>query len=134
MNILLDTHILIWSIVDPDQIPKPILNKIEDSDNKVYVSYITLWEIALKQSIGKLDLKGFDIKDLPDFCIQQGFEFISLESSDSLGISNLPSKENHRDPFDRMLIVQAKNRDYFFASVDEKMDQYRADGLKLLNA
>lgn len=134
MNILLDTHILIWSIVDPDQIPKPILNKIEDSGNKVYVSYITLWEIALKQSIGKLDLKGFDIKDLPDFCTQQGFEFISLESSDSLGISNLPSKENHRDPFDRMLIVQARNRDYFFASVDEKMDQYRTDGLKLLNS
>ena len=63
MNILFDTHILIWSIVDPDQIPKPILNKIEDSGNKVYVSYITLWEIALKQSIGKLDLKGFDIKN-----------------------------------------------------------------------
>ena len=61
MNILLDTHILIWSIINPSNIPNKILSIIENLKNNIYVSQVSLWEIALKHSIGKLDLNGFNL-------------------------------------------------------------------------
>ena len=132
MNILLDTHILIWSIINPSNIPNKILSIIENLKNNIYVSQVSLWEIALKHSIGKLDLNGFNLFDLPKYCKNQTFSFITLNETDSLSVSKLSQKENHRDPFDRMLITQAINRNYSFASVDSKIQQYTTDGLQLL--
>lgn len=133
MNILLDTHMLIWSIVDPDCIPKRILEHIENPQNNIYASLVSFWEIALKYSIGKLDLKDFSLIDLPSYCKQQGFSIITLSEADSISFAKLSQKENHRDPFDRMLITQAISRDYWLASVDGKLSQYKTDGLLLLS-
>ncbi|MBQ2561204.1 MAG: hypothetical protein II565_11565, partial [Fibrobacter sp.] len=78
------------------------------------------------------DLNGFNLFDLPKYCKNQTFSFTTLNETDSLSVSKLSQKENHRDPFDRMLITQAINRNYSFASVDSKIQQYTTDGLQLL--
>ena len=132
MKYLIDTHILIWLAVSPEKIPPNILAIIENIDNQIYISTINLWEIAVKISIGKLSLDGLTIDDLINLCLSQDIEIIELPIHSIKIYSHLPIKENHRDPFDRALISICLANNYVFLSVDEKMEQYKNDGLNLI--
>ncbi|MBR3566719.1 MAG: type II toxin-antitoxin system VapC family toxin [Salinivirgaceae bacterium] len=129
MKYLIDTHILIWLAISPQEISKDALRTLENPENKVFVSTISLWEIAIKLSIGKLDLQGLKISDLVQFCDEQNIRIIQLPLSAVEQYQRLPKKENHKDPFDRLLISLSIADNYTFVSADGKVDLYREDGL-----
>ena len=131
MNLLLDTHTLLWAIGKTDELSKNVINEIKNANNEVLISAVSLWEIALKQSIGKL-IVDFDIENIPEYCAKMGFELISLEPLDALNSLKLPQKANHKDPFDRMLIYQCIIGKYVFVSKDTRMEMYKEDGLECL--
>jgi PIN domain nuclease of toxin-antitoxin system len=131
MAYLLDTHALLWVIGDSKQFSKKVAAIIEDQNNQIYVSSISLWEISLKFKIGKLNLTGFTPEDIPKFLEKLNINIIELNQEDASSYYKL--KENfHRDPFDRMLIWQCINRKYTFISKDSEMKNYKISGLKTI--
>lgn len=129
MKFLIDTHILIWLAVSPERIPKSAFEIIENPQNDLYVSTVTLWEIAIKLSIKKLDLKGLEISDLVQICNEQEIKIVQLPISAVSKYRILPIKDNHRDPFDRALIALCISDGYVFLTHDSKISQYEEDGL-----
>jgi PIN domain nuclease of toxin-antitoxin system len=129
---LLDTHALIWAIVDDDKLSKPVLKILQDTDNQLYVSAVSFWEIAIKFGKGKLYFENFQIQNVPDYCNKLGIEQLPLMPDEAINYSNLPYYENHKDPFDRMLIYQCIRGNYTLLSRDEKMIVYKNDGLECI--
>ena len=127
-KLLLDTHVLLWAIGKTDELSAQIIESITNKENEVYVSAVSMWEIALKYSIGKLKL-NFDIDNIPEYCKQMGFTLIALEPLEALGSLRLPQKKNHKDPFDRILIFQCIKNDYTLVSKDDRMKLYKKEGL-----
>ena len=130
-KLVLDTHILLWTIGNSSKLPTRVVQHITNKENRVFVSAISLWEIALKLSIGKLEL-GFPPNDILTYCGKMGVEFIPLEPLDALGFLKLPIKQEHKDPFDRMLIYQCISGNYTLISKDDKMRYYKDDGLECI--
>lgn len=101
MKILLDTHIFLWAISAPDHIPPDERWKVESLANTVCVSSISIAEIMIKASIGKLTVDF----DPCEQVLRAGFEPLDFTGRDALRLKSLPF--HHRDPFDRMLISQS---------------------------
>ena len=131
MKIVLDTHILLWTIGNSSKLSTRVVEHITNKENRVLVSAISLWEIALKFSIGKLEL-NFSPDDILTYCQEIGIELIPLEPLDALGFLKLPIKKEHKDPFDRMLIYQCIKGGFTLVSRDDKMRFYEKDGLKCI--
>jgi PIN domain nuclease of toxin-antitoxin system len=132
MKLVLDTHTLLWSIGKSNELPRRVINELEDSINEIIISAVSLWEIALKYSIGKLIIESFDIREIPKYCKEMGFELIPLDPIEALNSLQLPLKENHKDPFDRMLIYQCIQNKYTLVSKDSRLKLYTDDGLKYI--
>jgi PIN domain nuclease of toxin-antitoxin system len=132
MKYLLDTHTLIWSAQDTKKLSKKAQNIIIDSSNEIYVSTVSFWEIALKTSINKFSFRDLDINDFPELSKKMGFKIIELDERASITFHKLPKKENHKDPFDRMLIWQAITNSFVLISKDNSMKQYKEIGLSLI--
>ena len=128
MKLLLDTHAIIWSATDPKKIPQKTRRLIESAEH-VYISTISIWEISLKYSIGKLKLKNLTPDDFVTAAKEQNFDVLTLSEKDALGFRNVP-RHAHQDPFDRMLIWQAISRDLTLVSAEEQLGEYQALGLK----
>ena len=118
MKLLLDTHTFLWALSEPNRLSKKQIAAMEDPTNKVYVSSISITEIAIKGSLGKLELR-FDPIDAAE---RSGFEMLDFSARDALLLKDLPF--HHRDPFDRMLITQAISRILIFVTQDSLMDPY----------
>jgi PIN domain nuclease of toxin-antitoxin system len=132
MKLLLDTHTLLWAIGKSNELSEKAIQELKNVNNDILVSAISLWEIALKYSIGKLIMDSFEIENIPKYCEEMGFEFIPLEPVDALNSLHLPQKDIHKDPFDRMLIYQCIKNEYIFASKDTKIKIYKESGLKYI--
>jgi PIN domain nuclease of toxin-antitoxin system len=131
MKLLLDTHILLWAIGKTAALSELVKREIKNPDNQILVNAVSLWEIALKHSLGKLTV-DFDIQMIPEYCKRMGFELIPLNPVEALQSLHLPQKANHRDPFGRMLIYQCIISGYTLVSIDNRIEQYKKDGLKLI--
>ncbi len=131
MKYLIDTHILLWSLITPEKIPVRIITALERAE-KVFVSNITFWEISLKFSIGKLILSNITPDKFPEISIKSGFNILEVDSRTMATFHNLP-KKSHKDPFDRMLIWTAIQNNLQLVSVDSHFSVYCEDGLKLFN-
>jgi len=107
MNYLIDTHILLWYISGDSRVKSDIRDKIESNENLVFVSNASLWEIAIKQSIGKLNL-NVSLSELFDFLKKKGFEILEYDINDLETLQTLPF--HHQDPFDRIIIAQVKTK------------------------
>lgn len=118
MKIIIDTHIFLWSLADPARIAKNRINELETPTNIIYVSSITIAELMMKASIGKLQI-DFDPVDL---ALQSGFELLDFTGRDALLLKNLPF--HHRDPFDRMLISQSITTKYPLMTDDDNIKLY----------
>ena len=118
MKIIIDTHIFLWSLADPARIAKNRINELETPTNIIYVSSITIAELMIKASIGKLQI-DFDPVDL---ALQSGFELLDFTGRDALLLKNLPF--HHRDPFDRMLISQSITTKYPLMTDDDNIKLY----------
>ena len=115
---LLDTHTFLWAISDPARIPAVQRDHIESLANTVYVSAVSVAEIMIKASIGKLRV-DFDPNEQ---IIEAGFEPLDFSGRDAIRLGSLPF--HHRDPFDRMLISQALERHLRVVTQDPAFKQY----------
>lgn len=132
MKYLLDTHTFIWSIMDSKKISENAKNIIEDSENEIFVSGISFWELAIKTQLGKMKFENFNILHLPNIATQYGFSVFTPTAYDYVTFSELPVVENHKDPFDRMLIHTALRNNLILLSKDSCFDKYIDFGLQLL--
>ena len=107
MKYLLDTHVFLWSFLDTKRIKPKTLGIISDIENEIFVSPISFWEIAIKHQTKKLNLEGINILHLPHIAEEYNFTILNPEPYDYISIGQIPQKENHHDPFDRMLIQQS---------------------------
>lgn len=126
MRLLLDTHILIWFLEGNLSLSTSRQQIINDSTNKVFVSIASLWEMAIKVSVGKLNLS----KPLADVVKQlavENIEILSISPSHTIEVSALPF--HHRDPFDRIIIAQSKIENLPVMTDDAEFSAY---GIKLL--
>jgi PIN domain nuclease of toxin-antitoxin system len=80
---LLDTHTLIWAIVDAGKLSRTALNILQDVNNQLFVSVVSFWEIAIKHAKGKLYIENFEISRIPDYCKRLGIETVALTSEDT---------------------------------------------------
>ncbi|MCW7494720.1 type II toxin-antitoxin system VapC family toxin [Leptospira sp. 2 VSF19] len=131
MAYLLDTHALLWVIGDSKQLSKKITTIVQDQENQIFVSVISLWEISLKFKLGKLKLSGFKPEDIPKLLEKLNINIIELNQQEASSYHHL-KEDFHRDPFDRMLIWQCISRKLTFISKDSEIKKYRISGLKTI--
>lgn len=121
MRLLLDTHLILWWQGMRNKVPMQARELIEDSEDPVYVSRASLWELAIKVGQGKLHL------DLPRFCerIQDdGFSWLTIENAHLLTFARLPQFDDHKDPFDRLLVAQSLSEPLILVTADSKLARY----------
>lgn len=121
MKVLLDTHIFIWWDSEPEKLPPNILDLLQQTDITRYVSVVSLWEIQIKNQLGKLELSQ-SLADIYNSQSKNGISFLPVIPAHILKLNSLPL--HHKDPFDRMLISQALVEGLTLISVDEKFDLY----------
>lgn len=124
MKILIDTHIFLWAISDNPKLSKKNIQALQTLTNTIYVSSISITELMIKASIGKLQVDFDPIKIVKE----SGFELLDYSAEDSIYLKTLPF--HHKDPFDRMLISQAINRKIKIMTEDSKFSKYHC---KLFN-
>ena len=115
---LLDTHVLLWLLYDDTRVPTEVVEALSRPLAKVYVSSISIVEIEIKRSIGKLLLDSSPL----DFIDQMGFKSLDLTMKEARRLSELPLI--HRDPFDRLLICQALENRLTLVTADEFVSRY----------
>lgn len=104
MNLLLDTHVALWAITDSPKLSKKAREMIESPKSVVWLSAATVWEIAIKHSLGRGDMPVSG-QDAMRYFRESGYRFLPVEPEHAAAIEDLPA--HHRDPFDRILIAQA---------------------------
>ncbi len=122
MNLLLDTHVLLWWLADDPRLGIVCRERIGDPATRVVVSAASAWEIAIKYQIGRLTLPGPPEAWFEEEQARNGFEGLPVGIADSLAAGALPI--HHRDPFDRMLIVQARQNGLALVTSDRAMEHY----------
>ena len=131
MRCLLDTHAFIWALTDPEKLTPRVVTILDDPANEVFLSAISLWEIAIKLRSGRLDLQGRSALDLLAEVQNTSVRLIGLEPEEAATHGDL-MEPTHFDPFDRILIWQAIRRKLTLISGDRAFRKFTADGLKLL--
>jgi len=124
MEYLLDTHVVLWWLTEPKKISAKAHKLISNRKNEVYVSSVSLWEMAIKKEIGRLTLP----LNLLSVLAAETFQILPLKGEEALGVIDLPNL--HPDPFDRILIAQAKFNDLVLITRDQKMLGYPIVTLK----
>lgn len=122
MAYLLDTHAFLWFVAGDDQLPSSIRKKLSDINQSCFLSIASLWEIAIKKQIGKLDLK-IDFEELFRFAERNQIEIISINETHLTTLLNLEFINN--DPFDRIIVSQAISEDLTLISRDKKLKNYK---------
>jgi PIN domain nuclease of toxin-antitoxin system len=120
---LIDTHILLWYIVGDRRVSLDIIERIENINNDIYISNASLWEIAIKVSIGKLSLKG-SLLDLKNFLAANSFNILEFDFDDLEVLLSLPFY--HQDPFDRIIISQSLSKSLEIITNDNQIQKYFA--------
>ena len=124
---------MLWSLTDTKKLSKKIKDVITHPENRIVISTFSFWEVSLKASIGKIEIKGFAPEDLPDACTQMGFDIAALGPGEGSSYHKLRATY-HKDPFDRMLIWIAICNDYTLISADNHVKKYTSEGLRILAA
>lgn len=118
MQYLLDTHVLLWWLTEPETIKPKAQDVIRNRSNHIFASSASFWEMAIKKSIGKLTLPH----NLLEAVTAEHFKLLPITPEESLGVADLPLL--HSDPFDRLLIIQAKLNDLVIITKDAKIMEY----------
>ena len=125
MNLLLDTHILLWWLDDSPELSSQARNAVADTDNLIILSAVVIWEIRIKQALGKLMIAP----NFYEVIKKQAFEMLPITSDHAYAVGELP--EHHRDPFDRMLIAQARFEGLTVVTHDAIFKKYQIPVLKV---
>lgn len=130
MRLLLDTHVLLWALADPGRLPAAARALIEDAENEVFFSAASLWEIAIKSALGRADFQA-DPAEMLGVMLETGFAELPVRARHAAEVSRLPSI--HKDPFDRLLVAQARVEPMVLLTDDQLLAEYPAT-IHLLNA
>ena len=124
MKVLLDTHVLLWSLATPERIGPEAAAAFRDNVTATVVSVASLWEIAIKRAAGRLQI----IEDLPAYVVGLGHEVLPIRADHAWCAGQLPA--HHRDPFDRMIVAQALVEDLTLVTHDQSLFAYGARVLR----
>jgi PIN domain nuclease of toxin-antitoxin system len=121
VRILLDTHVLVWALSEPQRLAKKLRATISDPENDVFFSAGSIWEIAIKAQIARVRF-ALQPEEVANAAIASGFEELPIRSDAAAYVARLPMY--HRDPFDRILIAQAICELARFFTNDESLTRY----------
>ena len=127
MLLLLDTHSFLWFIAGDSRLSEQARELIDDMDNTVLLSVGSLWEIAIKTSIGKLTLSRPYDELIPEHLQRNAIDLLPIRHKDLAVLTKLPF--HHRDPFDRLIIAQAMNEEALIITKDTSFDSYQVQTL-----
>jgi PIN domain nuclease of toxin-antitoxin system len=130
MNYLVDTHILLWSFLEPPKLSKQITSILLDESNEIYYSPISLWEISIKYGLKKLFLNGGTPDDFFDELDKSYYHCKPINPLSLATNYKLPIR--HKDPFDRFLVWEAIRSEFTLLSADEDIELYKQDGLRVV--
>lgn len=122
MNILLDTHAFLWLRNAPEKIPEQVLAAYYDINNGIFLSVVSIWEMQIKHQLGKLDLALPLSTLIEEQRINNGLQILAIETHHIFALAVLPS--HHKDPFDRLLLIQSKLENLHPASADTVFCHY----------
>jgi PIN domain nuclease of toxin-antitoxin system len=122
MKLLLDTHIFLWLNSEPEKMPPTAYEACRDPHNQLYLSHVSPWEIQIKQQIGKLQLRAALSELIETQAKENGLTMLPIELVHIYALSQLPC--HHNDPFDRLLIAQARIESMVLVTVDQKISLY----------
>lgn len=123
MDYLLDTQAIIWTLEDNPQLPESVKDTIEDTQNTIAITIVNLWEIAIKRSINKLKLKA-ELTEIKEQIASKQVMILPITIEHLTTLENLEYRENHKDPFDRLIISQAMTEDLIIISNDSHFSKY----------
>jgi PIN domain nuclease of toxin-antitoxin system len=121
---LLDTHAFVWFLVDPKRIPRRLMDVLTDPSKVVYVSAVVVWEATIKAGLGKLSLP---LDELEATIAAAGFALLPVTVAHALEVRHLPPL--HRDPFDRLLVAQARHERLTLVTRDAAIHRYPVNTL-----
>jgi PIN domain nuclease of toxin-antitoxin system len=122
MAFLLDTHTFLWFVSGDKQLPVSVREKIKDINQSCFLSAASLWEITIKEQLGKLSL-GISLQELFDYADRNQIEIIPITYDHLLTLAKLP--DHHRDPFDRLIISQAISENLVLLTRDKELKKYK---------
>ena len=125
MKLLLDTHVFIWWDSNPAKLSKKTLALCSDPGNTLFLSVVSVWEMQIKMQLGKMKL-AFPLQDIiREQQKENGLQIIPVELAHVLSLQSLPA--HHKDPFDRLLIAQARAESAVLVSKDKTFLKYQMD-------
>jgi PIN domain nuclease of toxin-antitoxin system len=122
MKVLLDTHAFLWLITDEDRLSENARQTFLNTENSLFFSAASLWEICIKKSLGKISLKGGWFQTIKEEMAINTIQWLPIEMTHCAEVTELPF--HHRDPFDRMLIAQAIVEEMKLLSRDSRLSDY----------
>ena len=129
MKLLLDTHVILWALEDSPRLPLHIRELIKEESNEIYVSAVSLWEIAIKHK-KQPETLPYTATQIRDYCQRAGYVFLSL-SLDSIQTYERYDFSSHLDPFDQMLVAQSACHNMRLLTHDEKLKSYNVGFIEL---
>ena len=129
-RLLLDTHLVLWWLNGDPHLPQPVVERVQAPEAEVFVSQASLWEMAIKVSIGRLHV---DLPELERQVPLQGFRWLPISNAHLLAVGNLETDGVHRDPFDRLLLCQSRVEPMLLLTVDSQLGGYGATVIVLRN-
>ena len=128
MRLLLDTHILLWAAGEPEKLSKGTRTLLSTSDNSLFFSAASIWEIVIKLKLGREDFK-IDPYRLRKMLVVHGYEELPVTAEHALRVDSLPLL--HKDPFDRLLLAQSRVEGLVLLTVDATVSQYGEGTLRV---
>jgi len=121
MNLLLDTHLLLWTAAEPSKLSPQAKALISNKEHRLYFSAASLWEVVIKNGLGRPDFR-VDPHLLRRGLVDNGYLELPVTSQHTLAVGHLP--DIHKDPFDRILVAQAETEGFLLITSDEQVAQY----------
>lgn len=121
MNLLLDTHVLLWAAADAPRLGEDARDLISDENNALWFSAASIWEVAIKTGLGRPDF-AVDPQLLRRGLLENGYNELSISARHAAGGTHLPAI--HRDPFDRLLVAQATDEGLLLLTADDEVAFY----------
>ena len=134
MNILIDTHIAIWSLINQEKLNNDLTSIMEDLNNNIYVSIISIWEVAIKNIKPGYKRMPLDEKEFIKLCEEAEFKILPIKASHILNIRNLKLKNNisHKDPFDKLLVSQSVCENLTLCTRDTLLLDYDVNNIRIV--
>lgn len=121
MRLLLDTQLALWWQLVPARVPDSARQLVMSEGTAVFISEASLWEMAIKQSLGRLHL---DLPLFRDQCAADGFQWLPISAQHAMQVATLAYPTAHRDPFDRLLVVQSRIEPLVLLTTDRALGAY----------